>query len=367
MKDFAALFTAIDQTTKTSVKTRALAEYFRTAEEDDKLWTIALFSGRRPRRAVTTTQLREWAAEQAGIPLWLFEECYPVVGDLAETIALVLPGNATIDNRSLSDWISDLKSVSKLEETEKKSFVLNAWNSLKRTERFVFNKLITGGFRMGVSQKLMTRALSQATGTPEAELAHRLMGNWQPDTTTWAQLIEADDPLADASKPYPFYLAYALESEAKELGEPQEWRAEWKWDGIRGQLILRDGSYFVWSRGEELMTDRFPELARAIDYIPSGTVLDGELLVWQPDAASPSSFNALQSRIGRKTVPKKLLRDAPVILHAYDLLEWQGDDLRNAPFAERRTLLEKLCSNLPFDAPVRLSPRGFWFAEPMMS
>ena len=357
MKDFAALFTAIDQTTKTSVKTRALAEYFRTAEEDDKLWTIALFSGRRPRRAVTTTQLREWAAEQAGIPLWLFEECYPVVGDLAETIALVLPGNATIDNRSLSDWISDLKSVSKLEETEKKSFVLNAWNSLKRTERFVFNKLITGGFRMGVSQKLMTRALSQATGTPEAELAHRLMGNWQPDTTTWAQLIEADDPLADASKPYPFYLAYALESEAKELGEPQEWRAEWKWDGIRGQLILRDGSYFVWSRGEELMTDRFPELARAIDYIPSGTVLDGELLVWQPDAASPSSFNALQSRIGRKTVPKKLLRDAPVILHAYDLLEWQGDDLRNAPFAERRTLLEKLCSNLPFDAPVRLSPQ----------
>ena len=357
MKDFAALFNQIDQTTKTTVKTQALAGYFETAHEADRLWTIALFSGRRPRRAVTTTKLREWAAELAGIPLWLFEECYPVVGDLAETIALVLPQTETVSNKSLSEWIHDLLSLHATDEAERKEFVSNAWCCLGGTERFVFNKLITGGFRMGVSQKLMTRALAQATGKPEAELAHRLMGNWQPDQISWQELIETDDPTADASRPYPFYLAYGLEDQPEALGPPSEWRAEWKWDGIRGQLILRDGKHFVWSRGEELMTDRFPELARAVDYLPTGTVLDGELLVWQADSKRPSSFNLLQSRIGRKTVPKKLMNDAPVILHAYDLLERNGADMRGSPFAERRRALEEICKDLPLDAPVRLSPQ----------
>ena len=203
----------------------------------------------------------------------------------------------------------------------------------------------------------MTRALSRATGKPEPELAHRLMGNWHPDDTTWHGLVEAEDASADASRPYPFYLAYGLEAEPQELGDPQDWRAEWKWDGIRGQLILRDGAYFVWSRGEELMTDRFPELARAVDFMPDGTVLDGELLVWPGGQPAPSSFNALQARIGRKTVPKKLLAEAPVVLHAYDLLEWQGQDIRSRPFAERRALLEQACAALPDDAPIRLSPQ----------
>ncbi len=357
MKDFATLFTAVDQSTKTTVKVAALAAYFNTASEEDKLWTVALFSGRRPKRAVTTTRLREWAAEMADIPLWLFEESYAIVGDLAETIALVLPPNASVDNRDLSQWINALRGLADVDDSERKRFVLRAWQSLGGAERFLFNKLITGGFRVGVSQKLMTRALSQATGKPETELAHRLMGNWHPDDTTWHALIEADDPTADASRPYPFYLAYGLDDAPAALGDPREWRAEWKWDGIRGQLILRDGSHFVWSRGEELMTDRFPELARAIDHLPSGTVLDGELLVWQDGAKNPSSFNALQARIGRKTVPKKLLTEAPVVLHAYDLLEWHGKDIRDRPFSERRALLEAACANLPPEAPIKLSPQ----------
>ncbi|GFE52001.1 ATP-dependent DNA ligase [Roseobacter cerasinus] len=357
MNRFAALFNAIDQSTKTTVKVAALADYFRDAPDQDRMWTIALFSGRRPKRAVTTTKLREWAAEQAGIPLWLFEESYPIVGDLAETIALVLPPVESTSDRSLSDWITQLRSLSDVEDADRKTAVLEAWTQLGGTERFVFNKLITGGFRMGVSQKLMTRALAKATGKPEAELAHRLMGNWHPDDTTWESLIEAEDASADASRPYPFYLAYALEDGPDALGAREDWRAEWKWDGIRGQLILRDGQHFVWSRGEELMTDRFPELARAVDFLQPGTVLDGELLVWHPQTDSPASFNALQRRIGRKTVPKKLLVEAPVVLHAYDLLEWQGADLRDTPFAERRALLEQACADLPPEAPVRLSPQ----------
>lgn len=357
MKRFAALFNAIDQSTKTTVKVSALADYFAEAPDMDRMWTMALFSGRRPKRAVTTTKLREWAAEEARIPLWLFEESYPIVGDLAETIALVLPPNETSSDESLSHWINALRALASVEEEDRKAAVLAAWAQLGGTERFVFNKLITGGFRMGVSQKLMTRALSRATGKSEAELAHRLMGNWHPDDTTWEALIEAEDASADASRPYPFYLAYALEDGPEALGAPNDWRAEWKWDGIRGQLILRDGQHFVWSRGEELMTDRFPELARAVDFLPTGTVLDGELLVWHPQTESPASFNALQRRIGRKTVPKKLLAEAPVVLHAYDLLEWDGADLRDTPFAERRALLERACADLPPEAPVRLSPQ----------
>lgn len=360
MKRFADLFNAIDQSTKTTVKVAALTEYFRDADPVDKLWTVALFSGRRPKRAVTTTRLREWAAEVAGIPLWLFEDSYAIVGDLAETIALVLPPNLSAEDRPLSHWINDLRALSQVDESERRAFVLDAWTRLGGTERFLFNKLITGGFRVGVSQKLMTRALSCATGKPEPELAHRLMGNWHPDDISWETLIEAEDASADASRPYPFYLAYALEDPPETLGDPADWRAEWKWDGIRGQLILRDGEYFLWSRGEELMTDRFPEFARAIDAFPPGTVLDGEVLVWSQDAEKPGSFNALQPRIGRKTVPKKLLKEAPVVLHAYDLLEWQGSDIRNLPFAVRRAQLEAACAGLTTDTPVRLSPQhGF--------
>ncbi|MEM7520154.1 MAG: ATP-dependent DNA ligase [Pseudomonadota bacterium] len=357
MKRFATLFEAVDQSTKTTVKVAALAEYFADADPVDKLWTVALFSGRRPKRAVTTTRLREWAAQVADVPLWLFEESYAIVGDLAETIALVLPPVRTVDNRPLSHWINALRDLAHVDESARQDFVRDAWQRLGGTERFLFNKLITGGFRVGISQKLMTRALAKATGKPEAELAHRLMGNWHPDDTTWHALIEAEDASADASRPYPFYLAYALEDEPDALGDPADWRAEWKWDGIRGQLILREQAYHVWSRGEELMTDRFPELARAVDHLPMGTVLDGELLVWPADTDKPSSFNALQARIGRKSVPKKLLAEAPVVLHAYDLLEWGGQDLRDAPFAERRAKLEAACANLPPEAPVRLSPQ----------
>ncbi|WP_299724720.1 ATP-dependent DNA ligase [uncultured Tateyamaria sp.] len=354
MKSFAALFNAIDQSTKTTVKVAALADYFQTAPETDRIWTIAIFSGRRPKRAVTTTRLREWGAEVAGIPLWLFEESYPIVGDLAETIALVLPPPASDTDHGLSHWINLLRSLSDVDEDARKTEVLSAWDSLDTTQRFLFNKLLTGGFRIGISQKLMTRALARATGRGEAEMAHRLMGDWDPASTTWEQLIEAEDPTSDASRPYPFYLAYGLDAAAETLGEPEEWQAEWKWDGIRGQLILRDGAHYVWSRGEELMTHRFPELARALDFIPDGTVLDGELLVWSSDGLQ--SFNALQKRIGRKTVPKKLLSEAPVILYAYDLLEWQGDDIRQKPLAKRRATLCDLCDNLPSDTPVKLSP-----------
>lgn len=355
MKDFAALFTTLDQTTKTGAKTAALAEYLRTAPEDDRLWTVALLSGRRPRRSITTTRLREWAAERAGIPLWLFETCYPVVGDLSETIALVLPEPTTRIDRSLTGWITALRALDRAEDAARKDFVLAAWDGLEPTERFVFNKLITGGWRMGVSQKLMTRALAQATGIDEAELTHRLMGDWTPERVTWDSLIAAPDAGTDLSRPYPFCLAYQLDDTPEALGPVTDWLAEHKWDGIRGQLILRGGAHHLWSRGEELMTDRFPELARLTDALPHGTVIDGEVLAWDSATNTPLGFARLQPRIGRKSVPKKLLAEAPVIVMAYDLLEWQGQDIRDRPLAHRRATLADALAALPPDLPLRLS------------
>jgi DNA ligase-1 len=358
MKRFAAMFTALDQTTKTRVKVAAMAAYFRDAPEADKLWTIALLSGRRPRRMITTTKLREWAAERAGIPLWLFETCYPVVGDLSETIALVLPepDPAALIDRSLADWITALRALDTADEDRRKAFVLEAWNGLGPVERFVFNKLLTGGWRMGVSQKLMTRALAEATGIDEAELTHRLMGDWSPERTSFHALVEAPDPTADLSRPYPFYLAYQLEGAPEDQGHVTDWLAERKWDGIRGQLILRGGAHYLWSRGEDLITDRFPELAQLTDFLPAGTVIDGEVLAYDRKTETPLSFAKLQPRIGRKTVPKKLLAEAPVILMGYDLLEWEGQDWRARPLSERRAQLEALARPLPPDLPFRISP-----------
>ncbi len=321
----------------------------------DRLWTIALLSHRRPKRTVTTTRLREWAAERAGLPLWLFEESYPIVGDLAETIALILPPASRASDRTPRRTGSARSARSApLDEPQRKARVLAAWDRLDRTGRFLFNKLITGGFRMGVSQKLMTRALSRATGIAEPDLAHRLMGDWSPETTTFERLILAPDPSTDLSQALPLLPRLPARRPAREPGRPRPL-------GGRAQVGRHPrpadparGEHHLWSRGEELMTDRFPELAAARDFIPQGTVIDGEVLAFADEAPLP--FNALQKRIGRKTVPKKLLAEAPVILMAYDLLEWQGEDIRAAPLAERRATLESLVRGLPAQAPLRLSP-----------
>ena len=355
MKRFAALISDLDQTTKTLRKIAALERYFREAPPEDRIWCLALFSGRRPKRILSTTQLREWAAELSGLPLWLLEDSYAVVGDLAETIALVLPPAKGNIDKSLSEWISALRAIAGADAEEKRKFILEVWDALSGQDRFVLNKLITGGFRVGVSQKLMVRALAGVTHKPEAEIAHRLMGAWNPEETSWEKLIEAEDLGTDLSRPFPFFLAHGVEGEIAELGLPENWCAEWKWDGIRGQVIIRGGTHYVWSRGEELITDRFPEFASLCEALPKGTVLDGEILAWQDEAPLP--FNLLQTRIGRKTVPKAILSKAPVILYAYDLLEWQGKDIRDRSFNERRRMLESLCANQSKALPLRLSER----------
>ncbi|MEM1326440.1 MAG: ATP-dependent DNA ligase [Bacteroidota bacterium] len=343
MKQFAQLFKQLDQTTKTNTKVAVLVDYFKVADEQDKLWTIAILSQRRPRRSVKTSLLREWCSELSGVPLWLLEDSYYIVGDLAETLSLLLPKAEAESDYSFTHWINYVQSLAKLEEEEKKAKVIAAWQQLGETERFIFTKLITGGFRVGVSQKLIVKALSQHLAVEDNVIAHRLMGNWTPDETTYEELLLSENIQDNISKPYPFYLAYALEEAPETLGGVDEWQIERKWDGIRGQIIVRSGELFVWSRGEDLMTDRFPEFHDLPDLLPDGTVIDGEILPFQD--GKPLSFNVLQTRIGRKKVTKKILESAPVVMIVYDLIEWQGEDIRERPMAERRQLLEALLAN----------------------
>lgn len=340
MKNFAQLYRQLDQTNAVTKKVLLLKRYFESVSDEEKLWLIALFSGRRIKGVITVSRLREYAMECSGISPWLFEECYAAVGDLAETIALVLPAPVAGHSMGLAEAMDLLQRMAKMEEEQKKSVLLEQWNTLETFERFVFNKLLTGGFRIGVSQKLVCKALSQYTGLDENTIAHRLMGHWSPFNTTFQDLLFSEHPEEQAGRPYPFCLAQPLVQSLHELGEVQQWLAEYKWDGIRGQLIKRDGLVFIWSRGEELVTDRFPELIAAGSALPDGTVLDGEILAMKD--AKPLPFLQLQTRINRKTVGKKLLQDVPVVFVAYDLLEHGGKDVRQVPLVRRRTLLEQI-------------------------
>lgn len=352
MKREASLFDELDATTSTNAKVDALARYFAEADDVDKLWVIALLSGRRPKRPVTSTQLRKWATELGDIPEWLFEASYHVVGDFAETVTHLARLIEPMD-KTLTQWVRYVEDLRACVEEQKQQRVKAAWSGLEGMELFVFNKIITGGFRIGVSQKIMVKGLSKATGVDEDVLAHRLMGDWDPHTTSYSRLILEENSADNDSRPYPFYLAYPIEGpegtaagallkDVEALGEPNEWQAEHKWDGIRGQVIVRNGGLYMWSRGEELVTDKYPEFEPLHEALPNGTVLDGEILAWKDGAPLP--FAEMQKRIGRKTVGKKLLADVPVILMAYDILEHEGRDIRQVPMEERRRLLEEVVS-----------------------
>ncbi len=354
MRLFADLIKKLDSTNKTTLKVEALTEYFLNAPPKDKVWTIAILSHRRPPRPVNTTLMRQWASELANIPLWLFEESYHIVGDLAETIALIIPPSEESTEKSLNQFLQEIIELKPKPEADKKEYLFENWLNLNYYERFVFTKLITGSFRIGVSQKLMTRALAKATQIDEDILAYKLMGNWEPSKITFNKLILEENEEDFLSKPYPFYLAYAIEGEPQELGDVSEWSAEHKWDGIRSQVIIRNDELFVWSRGEELVTDKYPEFEAFVPVIPNGTVIDGEILPFPEGQIG--TFKDLQTRIGRKRVTKKLLEKTPVILKAYDILEWEGEDIRNKSFRYRREILEKLFADVSSEEiPLHLS------------
>ncbi|MFC3197450.1 ATP-dependent DNA ligase [Parapedobacter deserti] len=348
MKRFTRLFTAIDQTTKTNEKIAAIVSYLADSSDRHNLYAIALLIGNRPRRPVRTSDLKAWAAEAAGIPDWLFEESYHIVGDLAEAISLVLPPNPLSKNDyRLPDVIDELSTLLKQSDGRKRGIITGYWQHLDKDARFIFTKLITGNFRIGVSRQLVIKALSIHLGMQEAAVAHRLMGKWVPAEETMMSLFSEPASGTRDFQPYPFYLAYQLDAPPESLGDINDWYIEKKLDGIRGQIIVRNGQLFVWSRGEDLLTDKFPEFAQLTASLPGGTVIDGEIIPWQD--GRPLPFQVMQTRIGRKNLSQKALQEAPLVMVCYDLLEWKGKDIREMPMSYRRDLLEALLS-APTDA-----------------
>ena len=349
MKRFAQLYAALDETTKTNAKVAAMADYFSRADAADAAWAVWFLSGNRPKRLIPVRRLAAWAMQVADVPPWMFEECYATVGDLAETITLLLPAAESGTGLPLNEWIERrILPLATLSEEKQFETVNGAWRELEGTERFVFNKLITGELRVGVSQSLVVRALSEATGVAGTIIAHRMMGTWSPSREAFERLRSPDGVDADISQPYPFFLAYPLEGEPDSLGLAGDWQVEWKWDGIRAQVIRRAGQVFIWSRGEELVTTRFPELAEVAAQLPDGTVIDGELLAWRDD--QPLPFARLQRRISRQQLTPRIVAEIPVALVAYDLLEVEANDIRDQPLHWRRERLERILSAVPVRA-----------------
>ena len=359
MQSFAGLYQALDASTSTQDKVAALVRYFQSAPPADAAWAVYFLAGGKPRQVVPTAVLREVACRLAGIDDWLFEACYQAVGDLAETIAHVLPPGTARSSAGLAEWIEErLLPLRGLPPAEQAERVAAAFNALDSAGRFLLVKLIGGGFRVGVAKLLVQRALAEAAGLDAKLVAQRLVG-WTdaratPSAARYAELVApAHAGATTGGQPYPFFLAHQLQADTATLGDVADWLVEWKYDGIRAQVVKRGGQVWIWSRGEELVTERFPEVQQRAAAWPDGTVVDGELLVWPEGALQPGSFNQLQQRIGRKTLPKKLLAEAPVALLAYDLLEEGGVDLRAEPQHARRTRLEAFA--LAFG--LRLSPR----------
>jgi DNA ligase-1 len=270
MKAFAQLFLSLDETNKTNEKVKVLKGYFTKVPDTDKMHMLALFTGRRPKRQINSTLVRTWAMEASNIPAWLFEESYHVVGDLAETMSLLMPEAQGSSSNTLTEWIAEINDLNTKTEEEKKLWLMASWAMLDSQERFVFNKLLTGSFRVGVSQNLVIKALADITGIEAPALTHRIMGSWMPENYTYEQLVQEQTASDDISRPYPFFLAYPIQETSEKrksaeevgnaLGAAEDWQAEWKWDGIRAQMIKRDGQIFIWSRGEDLATEKFPEL-----------------------------------------------------------------------------------------------------------
>jgi len=364
MQRFCELYEALDGTTRTNAKVAAMVDYFEAVPAADAAWAVFFLTGQRLKRLISGRMLRAWALRRTGLPEWLVDDAYAAVGDSAETVALLLDQGAVGEALPLHRWLEErILPLRGLAAEEQYDQVCGWWQELPPGQLFVLNKLLTGAFRVGVAKLLVTRALAEVAGLPRTVLAHRLMGSGQPSTAWYRGLIAAEGAGDDRSRPYPFFLASPLadsplarrqpassvdadatSADPEQLGHLSDWLVEWKWDGIRGQLIRRGGEVFLWSRGEELITERFPELVQLAARLPDGVVLDGEVLAWCEGGVLP--FAVLQRRIGRDRLTARLLQDAPVEFLAYDLLEQAGIDVRELPLAERRARLEGLAGTV---------------------
>lgn len=345
MRNFAELYSRLNDTAKTDEKIKLLVEYLKSSNPDDTVWAIYFLIGRKLKQIIPFRKLKQWSLELIKIPDWLFDESYKAVGDLIKTITLLLPKATNSTDKSLHYWIEEkLLLLNEMEENLKKEEIISTWSEMNTKERFVWNKLVTGSFRTGVSLKLVVKALSIISGIDEPVLSYRLMGNWDPNENFFKQLLSKNSNDVDLCKPYPFYFANQLKGDVENLGELKNWQAEWKWDGIRVQLIKRQGIFLIWSHKEGILNEKLPEFENFSSFLPEGIVIEGAIIAWQN--YKPLPFGELQRRIDRKNITKKITSTIPVVFMAYDLLELNSKDIRNEPLYKRSKILFELINNI---------------------
>ena len=357
MKKFASLFHDLDSMTKTNERLDRLITYFESACPKDSIWVCWFLSGNRIKGAIKTGELRSFLSEKVNLPIWLIEECHDRVGDLAETISLLAGSSSMNKSISLDETIREfLLPLRAMESEERKITLYRAWDQLSMDEMLPFHKLLTGGFRMGVSKGNLCKALARIGNVEPAVIAQRLSGNWTCDDLTMEDILDPSDEGKDRmNRPFPFCLASPLQEKANSLGEVGDWQVEWKWDGIRAQLLTTGGGGgMLWSRGEESIDESFPEVLECIPHLPPDLCMDGEILAWGREGLR--SFSRLQKRLGRKNPGPSIQRKEPVRFQAYDLLRINGDDLRSMPMEKRRRRLEDLLNKMPAHLPLGISP-----------
>ena len=355
MREFSQLFHDLDESTKTNDRIDQLVKYLMEAAPEDSIWVCWFLAGNRIKGAIKTSELRTFASERSGLPQWLLEECHDRVGDLAETISLLVATEGSGEILSLSEWIIKfIEPMIGMDTEERRENIFRVWDFLGEQDFLPFHKLLTGGFRMGVSKGNLCKALARVGGVQPAIIAQRLTGNWSPKTLSLEGILNPGDDEDRLCQPFPFCLANPLQEEAENLGRLEDWQVEWKWDGIRAQLINRGGTCMIWSRGDESVGHSFPEVMNAGKWLPGDLCMDGEILAWGQDGLR--SFSRLQARLGRKEPGSTILKREPVRFQAYDLLRLDGMDMRKVSLEERRKKLEAILSSLPPDFPIGLSP-----------
>ena len=356
MKEFSQLFHDLDEATKTNDRLDHLVQYFSESNPEDSIWVCWFLAGNRIKGAIKTSELRTFASERSGFPQWLLEECHDRVGDLAETISLLVATRGEgVGQWGLSELIGKfIEPMVGMEMDQRRENIFSVWDFLGEKDFLPFHKLLTGGFRMGVSKGNLCKALARVGGVQPAIIAQRLAGNWSPKTLRLEGILNPGVDEDRLCQPFPFFLANPLQEEVEKLGKVEDWQVEWKWDGIRAQLINRGGTCMIWSRGDESVGHSFPEVMDAGKWLPGDVCLDGEILAWGQEGMR--SFSCLQVRLGRKEPGPTILRREPVRFQAYDILRMEGHDLRSLPIEERRRKLEKTLSSLPSGFPIGLSP-----------
>lgn len=354
MKGFSELFHDLDEMTKTGERITRMVKYFEDAHEEDASWASWFLAGNRIKGVVKTGQLREWASQRSGWPVWLIDECYERVGDLAETLSLLIGGNKEAAPTSLSEVVREiLLPLAHADRSEKAESLKRAWDRLRPMDLLPFHKLLTGGFRIGVSRGNLCKALAEVGQVDPAIIAQRISGDWDPGIRKFEQIVGEERPEDSWCRPFPFCLASPLQKEPETLGDLNDWWVEWKWDGIRCQFLNEENGGLLWTRGDESVGESFPELLNLSPHLPAGLAIDGEILAWGPEGMRP--FSRLQKRLGRKQPGPSILKKEPVRFMAYDLLRMEGVDMRTLPFLDRRKRLQSILEELPGGFPLQLS------------